>query len=193
VASATEIESGGIESIAAGGTDAGAQISGGTQLDFGLASGATIIAGSQVVEAGGSASGTIVSGGTLDVLASGVASLAAIDSGGTEVVSAGGTDLGAQISGGEQDVFGLASGAAISAGLQVVEVAGTASTTVVGLGGQDVSGLRSAPSSAAAARSWRLPARRAVRRSFSVRWRLSGLAEWIWAQTSAAARNSTSG
>ena len=48
-------------------------ISGGTQLDYSLASGATIFTGSQDVESGGTASGTTISGGTEYVLAGGTA------------------------------------------------------------------------------------------------------------------------
>ena len=68
--------SGGLEIVSAGGTDLGAQISGGEQDVYGLASGATVFTGSQVVESGGTASGTTVSsGGTLDVLSGGTAML----------------------------------------------------------------------------------------------------------------------
>ena len=74
--------SGGSEIVVSGGTDIGAWISGGTQFDYGFASGVTIFAGSQVVESGGVASTTTVIGG------------------GAEIVSAGGSDVGAQISGG---------------------------------------------------------------------------------------------
>jgi autotransporter passenger strand-loop-strand repeat protein len=52
------IYSGGSETIGAGGTDLGAQISGGTQSDYGFASGVTIYGGSQVVESGGTATAT---------------------------------------------------------------------------------------------------------------------------------------
>jgi autotransporter passenger strand-loop-strand repeat protein len=58
LADPTTIYSGGSEIISAHGTDLGALISGGTQLDYGLASGATVFAGWQVVEAGGTASAT---------------------------------------------------------------------------------------------------------------------------------------
>ena len=60
LADPTTIYSGGTEIVSAGGTDFGAQISGGTQLDYGVASGATVFAGSQVVESGGTASSTTV-------------------------------------------------------------------------------------------------------------------------------------
>jgi autotransporter passenger strand-loop-strand repeat protein len=53
-----------MEVVSAGGTDAGAHISGGTQDVFGTASGVTIFTGSQVVEAGRTAISTIISGGT---------------------------------------------------------------------------------------------------------------------------------
>ena len=46
------IVSGGDEVVSAGGTDDGARVSGGTQLDYGLASGGTVFAGLQVIEAG---------------------------------------------------------------------------------------------------------------------------------------------
>jgi autotransporter passenger strand-loop-strand repeat protein len=99
----------GLENVNVGGIDEGAQISGGTQFDYGSASGVTIFTGSQVVEAIGTASGTIISGGT-------------------ETVSAGGIDLGAQVSGGTEMV--LSGGVAISdiifTGLQVVSSGGTA-------------------------------------------------------------------
>ena len=56
-ASATTICASGTEIVSAGGTDLGAQISGGEQDVSGLASGVTIFTGgSQVVESGGSAS-----------------------------------------------------------------------------------------------------------------------------------------
>ena len=61
--------SGGIEVVNARGVDAGTWISGGTQQVFGLASGASIVRGAQVVAAGGTAVGTVInSGGTLDGL-----------------------------------------------------------------------------------------------------------------------------
>jgi autotransporter passenger strand-loop-strand repeat protein len=55
--------------VSSGGTDLGAQVSGGTQFDYGFASGVTVFTGSQVVESGGTASGSIVSGGTETTLA----------------------------------------------------------------------------------------------------------------------------
>ena len=74
LADPTRIMSGGKEIVNANGTDYGAQISGGTQLVFGLASGATALSGVQVVGSGGTAIGTVFSGGSL-------------------IVSAGGTDI----------------------------------------------------------------------------------------------------
>ena len=74
LADPTRIMSGGKEIVSANGTDYGAQISGGTQLVFGLASGATAFPGAQVVGSGGTAINTIFSGGSL-------------------IVSAGGTDI----------------------------------------------------------------------------------------------------
>ena len=60
----TTIFSGGTEIISSGSVDSSAQISGGTQLDYGIANGAMVFTGSQVVEFGGTASGTTISGGT---------------------------------------------------------------------------------------------------------------------------------
>ena len=84
-------------------------------MDFGFASGATVFAGSAVVQS------------------SGVASATTVLSGGTEVVSAHGSDFSAQISGGIELDFGLTSGATIYAGSQVVESAGTAGNTTVSI------------------------------------------------------------
>src|SRR5262249_19683734 len=109
------LNSGGTELVSLGtptaGTDFGAIIAGGTQLDFSYASGVTILAGSQVVESGGSASATVVSGGT-------------------EIVSSGGTDIGATLSGGTQLVFGTALGVHFTGGEQQVKSGGFASGTV---------------------------------------------------------------
>src|SRR5262245_39390426 len=80
----TTISSGGSEIVSGGGTDLGALISGGVQDVFGLASGATVFTGSQVVESGGTASNTTVSsGGTGEVVSAGTA-LDTILNGGTE-------------------------------------------------------------------------------------------------------------
>jgi autotransporter passenger strand-loop-strand repeat protein len=65
--------SGGTEIVSAGGTDDGAQISGGQQEVYGIASGATVFSGSQVVESGGVAAGTVLSGGTEYVSSGGTA------------------------------------------------------------------------------------------------------------------------
>ena len=64
-ASGTTVLSGALETVSAGEVDLGANISGGAQLDFGLASGVTVFAGSQVVEAGGRANGTTVDSGAI--------------------------------------------------------------------------------------------------------------------------------
>jgi autotransporter passenger strand-loop-strand repeat protein len=94
------IYSGGSETISKGGTDLGAEISGGVQIDSGLASGAVIFAGSQVVGSGGTAVGTRVW------------------SGATEIVSSGGTTSGTVLSGGQETVLrgGHATGTIISSG-----------------------------------------------------------------------------
>ena len=112
----------------------------------GLAIGATIYSGSQVVERGGTASGTTILGGTqlvfglasgttiyaggteivneYDISPSATAIGTTIHTGGLEIVNAGGTDLGASISGGTQYDYGSASGDTIYGGFQVVEAGG---------------------------------------------------------------------
>ena len=118
VADPTIILSGGRETISAHGIDDGGQISGGTQLIYGLASGATIFAGTQGVENGGTAIGTTASGGILTVAKGGRAIDAAIDSGGTEIIAVGGT--GAATAGSGADF-----GALINSGTFNVGDAGT--------------------------------------------------------------------
>ena len=102
------ILSGGTEFISLLGEDDGAQILGGEQDVFGYASGATIFAGSQVVEAGGRASGTIVSsGGTLTLLSGGTAINFLIGSGGILEVGSGKILFGFAVSSGATlDVLG---------------------------------------------------------------------------------------
>jgi fibronectin-binding autotransporter adhesin len=121
VASATTIQSGGTETVSAGGTDRGASVSGGLQLDFGLASGVTVFTGSQVVESGGVASGTTV------------------DSGGTLVIDAGGNASGVTLnSGATLEVFGTVSGTTVNNGVTfVVESGGAASATTIHSGGTE--------------------------------------------------------
>jgi autotransporter passenger strand-loop-strand repeat protein len=138
LADPTTIYVGGSETISGGGTDLGAQIRGGEQDVFGTASGATVFAGSQVVESGGTASNTTVSsGGTLVISSGGLADPTTIYAGGSETISSGGADDGAQISGGTQFDYGLASGATVLTGLQVVDSGGTASGTTINSGGTE--------------------------------------------------------
>ena len=140
LADAATIESGGSEIVSVHGADDGAKISGGTQLVYGAANGATVFSGAQVVESGGIASVTAVSGGgALDILSGGRADAAAIFVGGTETVSARGTDDGARISGGTQFDYGLASGAIVFAGAQVVESGGAANGTTLSGGSESIS------------------------------------------------------
>jgi autotransporter passenger strand-loop-strand repeat protein len=154
----TKIYAGGSEVISADGTDDAAQISGGTQLDYGLASSATVFAGSQVVESGGTASSTTVfSGaelvepdGTADnttvgnggiQYVDGVASATTILNGGTEYVSAGGSTVAAIIDSGGSVIVaagGSVDGITISGG--TLELASGASVgsedlTFAGSGG----------------------------------------------------------
>jgi autotransporter passenger strand-loop-strand repeat protein len=64
-ATATVIMGGGVETISSGSKDLGAEIRGGTQYDYSLASGVTVSGGAQVVDSGGTASNTkLSSGGT---------------------------------------------------------------------------------------------------------------------------------
>jgi autotransporter passenger strand-loop-strand repeat protein len=84
------IVSSGTTTVSAGGTDNGAQISGGTQLVYGVANAAIVFAGAEIVESGGLASGTTVSsGGTLDVLGGGTAIAPHPNSGATSCSSPG--------------------------------------------------------------------------------------------------------
>ena len=87
--SATRVASGGIEVVL--GTDSGATISGGTQCDYGIANGDTLLSGGiQVVEAGATASGTHVNSGGYEYVASGgVASATTISGGLVEIASGG--------------------------------------------------------------------------------------------------------
>jgi autotransporter passenger strand-loop-strand repeat protein len=87
----TTILGSGTETISAGGTDSGAQISGGEQDVFGVASGATVFSGGfEVVSSGGTASTTVVSnGGTLELLSGGTATRVVIHPGGSLVLGSG--------------------------------------------------------------------------------------------------------
>ena len=106
---------------------------------YGNAGGATIFAGSQVIESGGGASSTTIAGaGTLDVLSGGSANSARISAGGTEAVSAGATDAGARFSGGAQLVYGFASRTIVFTGAQLVGPGGTASGTTISSGGTEI-------------------------------------------------------
>jgi autotransporter passenger strand-loop-strand repeat protein len=88
IARPVTIASGGLDIVSARGSDFGAQVSGGTQLVYGLASGATLMTGLQVIESGGIASRTLVSsGGTLDVLSGGTAVAPQLFAGGALVLN----------------------------------------------------------------------------------------------------------
>ena len=114
----TMLDSGGEEIVSSGGSDLCALISGGTQFDYGYASGAIVFSGAQLIQSGGSASSTTISGGT-------------------EIVRAGGSDIGAHITNGEQDVFGSVVSATIFGGSQVIE-SGTTESGVVISGGTEI-------------------------------------------------------
>ena len=83
----------GSETISSGGSDSGAQISGGIQSVYGSVSGATIFAGSQVVEFGGIASATTISGGTMELAVGGVTSGAITFAGATGSLQIDGTTM----------------------------------------------------------------------------------------------------
>jgi autotransporter passenger strand-loop-strand repeat protein len=136
LADPTTILSGGSETVSAHGTDDGAKISGGTQLDYGLASGAMVFTGAQVIESGGTASGTTVSsGGTLDVLSGGNAGGITVNAGATAVISKGGVGFGLILASGSGAVIEL-DGGTISGGTLKTSGAGvieavSASTNVI--------------------------------------------------------------
>jgi len=94
----TVIASGGTEVISAHGTDLGAQISGGVQIVLGVASGATVFSGAQIIRTGGTADSTLISGGSAVVNAGGTALDVTIGSAGTALILSGG--IGAAWSGG---------------------------------------------------------------------------------------------
>ena len=78
--------------VSSGGTDNGAQISGGIQKVFGSASGTTVFTGSQVIELGGTASSTTVkAGGTIFISSGGVLSNTTVSAGGIVDIEAGGS------------------------------------------------------------------------------------------------------
>jgi autotransporter passenger strand-loop-strand repeat protein len=132
------IASGGKEVVSAGGVDIAALILGGEQDVFGAASGVEVVAGSQVVEAGGVASGTIVdSGGVETVLSGAAASGAVVASGGTLVVLSGGAASGVDDNGGTDVVLGVASATAVG-GVEVVLSGGVAAGSIVDSGGVEV-------------------------------------------------------
>jgi autotransporter passenger strand-loop-strand repeat protein len=92
-AAGTTIVAGGSETVSAGGIDHGARISGGTQYDYGSASGDMIFGGgAQVVYAGGITSDiTINSGGVEVVFSGGTAVSTTIDGALMEIVKGGST------------------------------------------------------------------------------------------------------
>ena len=128
----TRILGGGAEIVGAGGTDKGAQISGGEQEVFGFASGAAIkSAGTQVLEGGGTASATTVSsGGIIELIGDASASFtlragASVGLGSGYVLSAFKVSNGVVatiLSGGT-----LSSGTVLSGGTAILELGGVVS------------------------------------------------------------------
>ncbi len=135
MASSMIVDSGGAETVSAGGRDFGATI-GGKQYVYGAATNATVVGGgNQYVEAGSTASGTVVySGGNERV--HGVARGVTVDSGGQLHVGAGGVASGGRVnSGGAETVNGRVSGGTIDGGLLEVASGGTASGTITFVSG----------------------------------------------------------
>ena len=139
------VNGGGSEILISGGLDDGAQIFGGTQLVYGYASGATVFAGSQIVENGGIASGTTVSsGGIVEVLANGVLAGAVFAAGGVYAIGSGAALSGYQVgSGGILEVgpSGTVANTGVSAGGTLAVLSGglAAATTVVSSGSETIS------------------------------------------------------
>ncbi len=139
-ATATTLVSGGIEDILAGGTDSGAIVSsGGSEYDFGTASGDTLSRGGvQFVYSGGAASAaTLASGGIEDILSGGTASGGIVSSGGTQF-DFGTASGGTLSSGGVQFVYsgGAASAATlVSGGIEDILAGGAANGAIVSSGG----------------------------------------------------------
>jgi autotransporter passenger strand-loop-strand repeat protein len=127
------IYGGGSETISKGGTDLGVNISGGIQIDSGLASGATIFAGSQVVGSAGRAFGTSVSDGGTEIVSSGGTTLGTLLASGQETVLRGGHATGTVVSSGGYDLVssgGTAIATTISGGTLEIAAGGTASGVV---------------------------------------------------------------
>jgi autotransporter passenger strand-loop-strand repeat protein len=138
IADPATIYSGGSETISAGGTDLGALLSGGIQIDLGLVSGVTVYAGSQVVGSAGTAIGTTVSIGGTEIVSSGGMTSGTLLSGGQEILSRGGRSSGTDIlSGGSEIVSsgGSALATVISGGTLEVASGGTASGVIFSSGG----------------------------------------------------------
>ena len=136
-ASGTIVNSGGLQVVESAGIANDTTVSSdGTQFVYGIASGTAILAGSQVIEGGGTAISTVVSsgGGMQTVNAGATASGTTISTSGLQLVESGGLAVSATV-GGEQDVFGSAAATVVgSGGTQVLEKGAAASGTIVGSG-----------------------------------------------------------
>lgn len=143
---------GGEEIVLARGRDVSAQIKGGRQKVYGVASGAVLTQGLQDVY--GLAVDTVVVGGQLVIESGGKAS-AVLLNGGQELVQAGGVDVGAKVqesrqivygaarnvglfANGVQEVHGLATGTCVFGGSLIVEAGGTAKGASIGFGEEQV-------------------------------------------------------
>jgi serralysin len=113
----TTVYSNGVQVVASGNTNSGTTLNGGTQLDYGTASGTTVNSnGVQYVETGGTANSTTVNSGG--------------------VQNDYGTASGTTLNGGDQYVHGSASGTVVSTGsIQDILAGGTASSTTINSGG----------------------------------------------------------
>jgi fibronectin-binding autotransporter adhesin len=129
---------GGSETISKGGTGLGAQISGGIQVVSGVARGATIFAGSQMIRSAGAAVGTTVSNGGTEIVSSGGSTTGTLLRGGQETVLRGGNATGTVISSGGFELVssgGTAVATHISGGLLEVASGGTAGGVIFSSGG----------------------------------------------------------
>jgi autotransporter passenger strand-loop-strand repeat protein len=140
-ASASQINSGGVQAVAAGGVAVNGTVNGGGQLVVGaggLVSSTTVNSGGVVnVGAGGSSFFTqIGNGGVERILSGGFGPSAFIFSGGSQIIDYGGVDVGTTVyKGGVQTVFGIASGAVLSGGTQVIHSGGSGVSGVLYDGG----------------------------------------------------------
>jgi autotransporter passenger strand-loop-strand repeat protein len=158
VASNTVVSSGGLETVASGGTTISTTTYGEEQVAAGgVASATTVESGGVIIAGSGTESGTVVKSGGLEQIGGGVDTAAVVSSGGVEWLYGSATASSTTLSGGTQIIGGVTSsipfgvqatpgGTAIgdvvdSGGAEYVGTSATASGTVVNSGGtQQVGG-----------------------------------------------------